>query len=334
MIKIKDIAKQAGVSVATVSLVINSKPGVSQATRERVLNLIKETGYVPSLTKIDNNKRRNSIRYLMYKKYGIVVDENGFVASLTDGINLGAQELGYDVIITTINESNKDSVLDMALEDPKDGIILLGTELLSEDLAFLSNFNCPIVIVDNYFEFENYDSVVMNNVGAVYTAVEYLHNKGFDKIGHFESTLNTSNFAERKEGYIKALNKLNLEYKPKYTFKLKPTMNGAYKDMVKILENNPELPNAIFSDNDTIAVGAIKALTEFGIKVPEQVSIVGFDDIPFCKMIEPKLTTMRIFKEKIGQMAVRRLVEKIESNDDTVVKVRVGADLIERKSTI
>lgn len=334
MIRIKDIAKKANVSMATVSLVINNKPGVSKATRTKILSLIKETGYLPKLTKINANEKQKSIRYLMYKKYGIVVDENGFVASLTDGINLGAQELGYDVIITTVNEENKESMLDMALQDPKDGMILLGTELLSDDLKFLSRFKCPIVIVDNYFEFENYDSVVMDNVGAVYTAVRYLYNKGFSKIGHFESSLRTSNFVERKEGYLKALNKLGLEYKAQYTFKLKPTMNGAYEDMTKILESNPDLPKAIFSDNDTIAVGAMKAMAEFGIKVPQQVSIIGFDDIPFCRMIEPNLTTMKIFKEKIGEAAVRRLVEKIENNDDTVVKARVGAELIERQSTI
>ncbi len=332
-LKIKQIAQEAGVSLATVSLVINDKPGVSEATRNKILEIINSHGFTTNLTQVDNTNSSKSIRFLKFKKFGLVVDENGFIGSLIDGVDIGARKLGYDVVITTILEDNKQSVLEMVKNDPRDGLIILGTELNSDDLKYFKDISVPIVLVDSYFEFEDYDCVVMNNTDAAYKAVKFLYEQGFRNIGHFESSVIINNFTERKEGYIKALNTLGLEYKPEYTFKLESTMEGAYRDMKRILQTNPKLPQAIFSDNDTIAVGAIKALKEFNVKIPEDISIIGFDDIPFCLMIEPALTTMKILKEEIGSMAAKRLIEKIETNDTSVIKARVGAEIIERKST-
>ncbi len=331
-VKLSDVAEIANVSVATVSLVINNKPGVGEQTRKRILNILKELGYVPNLSKVDSYNIRKSIRFIKYKKHGLVVDENGFISSLSDGVDIGAREQGYDVIVTTINQENKESVLSMIKEDQRKGIVLLGTELDSDDLSFFDDLTVPVVIVDSHFEFENYDCVVMNNIDATYKAIKHLYDKGFRQIGHLESSVHINNFSERKEGYLKALRKLGLENNPIFTFSLESTMEGAYRDMVKILETRPRLPEAIFADNDTIAVGAIKALKSFNINIPEQISIIGFDDIPFCLMIEPTLTTMKIFKEEIGSIAVKRLIQKIENNDKLIYKLQIGAELIIRES--
>lgn len=332
VIKLKDIADYAEVSLATVSLVVNNKPGVSEKTREKVLNIIKQVGYVPNICQIESYGITRSIRYLMYKKHGLAADENGFVSAITDGINIGAMKYGYEVILTTVNDSNKQSVLKMILDDPKDGIILLGTEMNSNDINFFKEVKTPIVIVDNSFEFMDYDCVVMNNLGATYKAIKYLYDNGFRKIGHLESSIKINNFLERKQGYIKTLDELHLEYNPDYTFKLQCTMGGAYSDMVKILESKPELPEAIFSDNDTIAVGAVKALKKYGVRIPQDLSIIGVDDIPFCFMIEPALSTIRIPKEDIGKTAVKRLSQKMEKSDASIMKIQIGVSLIERSS--
>lgn len=332
-LKLKDIAKAAGVSVATVSLVVNNRPGIGEATRNKIMEIIRQAGYTPSFSQIEASNEIKSLRFLKYKKHGKVVDDNGFIGSLIDGVNIGARKLGYDVIITTINDDNKESVIKLLTEDPSAGVILLGTELNPDDLYFLELINAPIVIVDSYFEFLDYDCVVMNNIDASFKAVKYLYDKGYREIGHFESSVIINNFTARKEGYTKALKYLELEYKPEYTFKMESTLEGSYRDMLKILETNPKLPEAVFADNDTIAVGAIKALKEYNVKIPEQLAVIGFDDIPFCLMIEPSLTTMRIFKEEIGEIAVKRLIEKVETGDKSVVKIQVGAELIEREST-
>jgi LacI family transcriptional regulator len=332
-LKVKDIAKLANVSPATVSLVLNNKPGVSDDTRKKIYEILDKHGYSPTIVP-KTEQLQGSIRFLKYKKHGLVVDQNGgFIASVIDGVDNEARKLGYSLVMTTLSPDNCNEVLQIVKNDCRDGIILLGTELNNQDLVFLNDINVPIVIVDNYFEFEEYDCVVMNNVDAVFKAVQYLVELGYKDIGYFHSSFVINNFAAREEGYKKALKLLGIEYKRENVFHLTPTLEGAYRDMQKILQTGAVLPSAVFSDNDTIAVGAIKALKEHGIKIPEQLSIIGFDDIPFCLMADPPLTTMRIFKEKIGALAVRRLIDKIKNNDTNIIKIQIGAELIIRGST-
>lgn len=329
-IKYKDVAEKLGISPSTVSLVVNNKAGVNEDTRQRVLAYIKSTGIATNKSKTGKGKY---IRFLRYSKFGKVVDDHGFISAVTDGIAIGARELCYDVLITTLNSENKESVMDMVKNDPRRGILLLATELTNEDLDILKEIAVPVVIVDSYMEFAEYDCVTMNNIDIAFRAVNYLYDKGFREIGHLQSGFRVNNFIGRREGYRKALKKLGLDYNPNHTFLLDSTMEGSYADMKKLLENKAKLPPAVFSDNDTIAVGAIKAIKEAGYRIPEDIAIIGVDDIPFCTMIDPTLTTMAIYKEEIGSIAAKRLIEKIETGDQSVIKVLVNAKLIEREST-
>jgi DNA-binding LacI/PurR family transcriptional regulator len=332
-LRLKDIAQAAGVSVSTVSLVINNRPGIGDATRAKVMDIIKKSGYKPNFAQIDETAGTKNLRFIKYTKHGKVVDDNGFIGAVIDGVNIGARKLGYDVILTTINEESQDTMIDLVTDRSVSGVMVLGTELNAEDLFFLETMTVPVVIVDSYFEFLDCDCVVMNNMDASFKAVKYLHGKGYRKIGHFESSVIINNFTQRKEGYIKALEYFGLVYNPAHSYQLESTLAGSYQDMLRILEGNPELPEAIFADNDTIAVGAMKALKEHKIRIPEDLAIIGFDDIPFCLMIKPSLSTMRIFKEEIGEIAVKRLIEKIETGDRSIIKIQVGAELVERDST-
>lgn len=329
-IKYKDIAKELGISPSTVSLVVNNKPGVNEETRQRVLSHLRDTGVV---AKKSQTGKGRYIRFLKYSKLGKVIDDHGFISAVTDGVAIGAHERNYDVLITTLNMENRESVMEMVKNDPRRGVLLLGTELTSEDLSILDEIPVPVVIVDNYMEFAEYDCVTMNNLDIAFRAVKYLYEKGYREIGHFRSSVKINNFSGRREGYRRALKKYMLENNPEYSFRLDSTMDGAYEDMKKILESKPQLPHAVFSDNDTIAVGAIKALKEAGYRIPHDIAVIGVDDIPFCTMIEPKLTTMAIYKEEIGSIAAKRLIDKIQKGDKSILKVLVNAELIERDST-
>jgi LacI family transcriptional regulator len=328
-IKYKDIAQKLGVSPSTVSLVVNNKTGVNEETRQRILSYLKQSG---ATTRPQTGKGKY-IRFLKYSKYGKVVDDHGFISAVTDGIANGAHEQNYDVLITTLNMENKESIMEMVRNDPRRGILLLGTELTNDDLVMLSDIHVPVVIVDSYMEFAEYDCVTMNNIDIAFRAVKYLYEKGFKEIGHFRSGFKVNNFLGRREGYKKALQRLGLDYNPAYTFVLDSTLEGSYADMKKALESNPKLPPAVFSDNDTIAVGAMKAIKEAGYRIPEDIAVIGVDDIPFCTMIEPTLSTMAIYKEEIGSIAAKRLIEKIQTGDKSVLKVLVNAEIIERQST-
>lgn len=127
----------------------------------------------------------------------------------------------------------------------------------------------------------------------------------------------------------------NLEVHEENMYKVEPTTDGAYRDFKDILSNeNIKLPKALFAFNDIIALGAIKAMNEKGIKIPEDVSIVGFDDIPFSDMINPPMTTVRVDVERLGKVSINRLIEKIEEEDEGKLKVQISTDIVERKSVI
>ena len=139
-------------------------------------------------------------------------------------------------------------------------------------------------------------------------------------------------FRSRSVGFQTALQKSMLPLKREYVVTLSPTMDGAYEDMRRYLSKNPVLPTAFFADNDIIALGAMKAMTERGIRIPEDVSVVGFDDLTFSSISNPPLTTLRVPKQEMGRMAVRRLRDMIQDNDEVKFKTQVCAQFIERAS--
>lgn len=327
--KYKDIAKQLNISPSTVSMVVNNKPGVSSETRSRIIKALEDAGI-----KLENKKKPSKyLRFLKYSKYGKVVDDNGFIATVTDGVDYGARELGYNVLISAMTQDNMSEVMDMVRKDPRSGIILLGTELVEDDLHILDGINVPVVVLDNTFEFVDYDCVTMNNHSIAFKAVKYLYEKGYKEIGYLGSTVSVNNFKGRYEGYIMALRSLGIKRNADHVLRVDSTMEGSYKDFKVLLDQGHELPRALFAVNDTIAVGATKAMKEFGIKIPEDVAIMGVDNIPFGLMVDPSLTTLAIYNEKMGRIASRRLIEKIETGDQCNIKQNVSAELIERGST-
>jgi LacI family transcriptional regulator len=176
---------------------------------------------------------------------------------------------------------------------------------------------------------------LINNTDAAFKATEFLIMNGHTRIGYLHSSVAINNFHNRKLGYLDALHVYDLNVNKQYEFSLEPTMEGSYRDMKKLLEQDAlELPTAFFADNDIIAFGAINALKEKGISIPKDVSIIGFDDMPFCEITNPSLTTIKVFKQEMGGIAVKRLIEKINSNDSVTQKIEINTDLIIRNSVL
>lgn len=204
--------------------------------------------------------------------------------------------------------------------------------MAKEDLNLFNKFKIPIVVLDSFFRGVKYDTVAINNYQGSYEGTKYLIDCGHTKIGYLCSSIWINNFEERKEGYLKALRDHGIEVNERFIFSLEPTLDGAYNDMLKLLDTKPELPTAFFSDNDIIAFGAMKAIKERNIKIPEDISIVGFDDMPFCEMIEPALTTVKVYKQSMGRLAVKRLIERIDGDCEAFIKIEVNTELVERMS--
>jgi len=335
-ITIKEIADIANVSTATVSMVMNNKPGISTPTREKVLGIVESYGYNISPLKNGMTKRNGTIQLTIYKKHSQVVADTAFFETLISGVEATARQNGFQLTITSIPGQKFDADLFRAdlNEDTIDGILLLGTEMDEEDLKRAIVIDKPLLILDACFLGTSANYVVIDNTSGVYTGVMHLIENGHQEIGYLKSSIVIQNFLERYEGYTKALNNSELECKSEYTVQLRPTIEGAYEDMLRYLENKPKLPTAFFSDNDIIAFGAMKALKEAGIQIPHDVSLVGFDDMPFCTITEPALSTINVNKKMLGTFAVKNLIGLIDGNKNYHYKTMLGVDLISRDSVL
>lgn len=330
----KELSQKIGLSEAAVSLALNHKPGVSTATRNRVLEAAKEYGLDLSKRKsVEPVREGGSISFVVFKKHGAVVADTPFFDQLTQGIDQACRELSRFLNIHYLHEGDRISAM---LSDWKHtgcrGLILLGTEMQAQDLHPFLEIELPIVLLDNYFEELDVDSVLINNIKGAYMATDYLIRKRRTQPGYLRSSYHINNFEERADGFYKAIRKNGMSTSRSIVHQLTPSAEGAYADMKEILSQNEPLASCYFADNDLIAAGAVRALKEAGFHIPKDIAIVGFDDMPVCKYIEPALTTICVPKQYMGFMAVRRLQELISSPDSLPVKIEVSTSLISRKS--
>lgn len=331
-ISAKELAKKINVSPATVSMVFNNKPGISNATRELVLKAAAQYGY---------DARKNSevsvpasvIQLVTYKKHGQVVANTPFFSELTEGITQECLRQNCALHVSYVHEKYDMREQIDALKDVHCvGLLLLATEMSPEDFDWFKNFKVPIVVLDAYYDNLDFDCVLINNIQGSFIATNYLIQCGHQKVGYLHSKVAISNFDERADGYYKALRANNMPTSHPFVHRISPTSQEGYLDMVKILEGKPELADAYFADNDIIAAAAMKAFREFGYRMPEDISIIGFDDMPLCDMMVPALSTMNVRKKELGATAVRRLLDRISDNSRDNLKMSMATTLICRDS--
>ena len=204
--------------------------------------------------------------------------------------------------------------------------------MTAEDVKHFQRLPLPLVLLDTYFETVTCDYVLINNVQGAYLAASHLIHKTKKQPGYLRSSYPIGNFAERNSGFFKAVRSYGMSSSKSIVHMLTPSIDGAYADMKEILENKEELAPCYFADNDLIAVGAMKALKEYGYKIPEDIAIVGFDNIPLSKLIEPPLSTINVPKQYMGEMAVKRLLTLLNEKGTQPVKIEISTQLIERRS--
>lgn len=332
-ITISEIAARANVSLTTVSLVLNGKGNISDETRERVKKAMLELGYVPK--KSAGKKTNKGILFVNYIKHGNVVSKTPFFNSLTEHLEEAVHHSGYLLSILQVRSFNEFSsfIAENGASSNIVGIILLATEMSNSEIARFLHSSLPIVILDNYAFGLDVDSVSINNVEGVYKAIRHLQSSGYSCIGQLKSSIYISNFDERNTGFINACKQMNL--KCCRSIELSPSIQGAYNDMLLYLKSNHSLdtPCAFFADNDLIAIGACKALKEAGYSLPADISIIGFDDIPACSVVEPELTTLNVDNELYSRTVVSALERKIGSSGAyNCVKSQISTQLMERGS--
>ncbi len=332
-VTIKDIAKIASVSPATVSLVLNNKPGVGDETRERIIRIAGELDYQGPKT--SPAPASETVCFLHISRHGHTVnrDHDVFIADYIEGLGQGSKNEGLNLEILTFRTTPIGKIIDVALGRAAAGFIVLGTELSEEDIAAFSALSVPVVFIDTYVDFLSFDFVDMNNEDSVYTIASEFASHGHRDIGMVTSSIETRNFKLREEGLAASLDRLGLSFDRRRLFAVDPTFHGAHRDMRKLLREGAKLPTALFCANDIIACGCLRAFKEEGIRVPEDLSIAGFDDLPISAVVDPPLTTVQVSKAQIGRMAIQLLTTRVRSpSNSPPVKVLIGGQLVERQS--
>lgn len=306
MITIKDVARAANVAVSTASYALNGSDKVSEQTREKVLNAARELNYTP------NNAARN-LKTRKTDLIGLFVHSiNGpFYDKLIKGIQDVVNLKEYELIIFCDSGQKPGTSYNFLSERRVDGAIIISPNITDEQVLNLANKKLPMVVLDRKITANNLCSVLVDNRKGTQDAVKHLINLGNKKIGFISGPENSFDNNERLKGYIDTLKSNSIELVDKYILKGKFTEESGYEVVKKYLSENKDIPTAFFSSNDEMAVGAIKAFQENGIRVPEDVAIVGFDDILIASYIQPKLTTVRRPMYELGSFSAHMLISML-----------------------
>ena len=332
---IRDIAQAAGVSPATVSLVLNGKGDISGVTRKRVLEAVARLNYVPRSLKGGNEGGGDTLRFLKISKHGHTVnrDHSVFISDYIDGMSAEATRRNYTLEVVSFEGQPISAVAESLAGAPISGVIALGTELTEDDIRLIQGIGFPTVFIDTFYDVVDANFVDMNNEDAVYKVLSRFRSHGFERIGFVASHVDTTNFRLRQDAFFGNMARHGLKVRESDVLSIESTYDGAYDDTRALLEGGLDLADCYFCTNDIIAYGFMKALKEFGVRVPADVSIIGFDNLPQSATTEPSLTTIEVSKRKIGYLAVTILDDIINAAESQPsVKMLVGVDLVLRAS--
>jgi len=309
---IKDVAEMAGVSSATVSHVINSTRYVSDDLTQRVNNAINELEYQPNVI-------ARSLRGGGTKSIGLIVPDNSnpFFAQVARVIEDKGFGEGYSVILCNSNgDIQKEAAyIQILIAKHVDGVIFIASSNAYEHLQMLSNQNIPMVVVDREISNLSVDSFHVTNEQGGYDATCYLLSLGHKKIGCITGPSNLTPSAERVNGYRRALIEAVISVREDYIVTGNFRFQGGTSAMNRLLEL-PDPPTAVFVCNDVMAIGALQSLRNRNVRVPEDMSIIGFDDIELASAVSPKLTTIQQPIVELGTQIVKTLIERIKQNDE------------------
>ncbi len=328
MITIRDVAKSAGVSVATVSRVLNNSIS-SEQTRQAVLNAVERLGYSP-------NANAQALALKNTDTIGVVVTDvtDTFFAILVKAVDQVAAEYNKSILIGIgyHNAEKEKKAIDNLLRKRCSCLVVHSKALDDKTLKhYLKNVPSMVIInriIDGY---EN-RCISLDNQRGTFIATETLISQGHKRIAYIGSNHHISDEAERKEGYLEALQKYNIDYIPNSIVETSPDFEGGEKAMIELLSYHSDL-TALVAYNDNIAAGALSVLNENNIKVPEQFSVIGFDDMPIASYLIPKLTTIRYPIHLMATYAAKLALSLVNKDINAPSWMKFQPTLVKRFST-
>jgi DNA-binding LacI/PurR family transcriptional regulator len=329
LVTIREVAHKAGVSIGTVSRVVNNKPGVSGKTRQHVLAVAQELGYV-SPKRLPLSTSTITHLGLLTRPMGEPLTANPFYADVFHAVEQTCHEFQISLSFSTLDIVNGRlrSLPALVNDERISGIVLTGA--LSQEVveSLVVSAQLPVVLVDNCFPGCVWDSVMVDNTHGACLATEHLIAQGHRHIALIGGPDHPS-IVERRAGYKKALQQHDLV--PAVVTARELDISDGEWAVVELLRQAPET-TAIVCSNDSQAIGALRKLQELGYKVPDDFSLVGFDDIQLAQVTSPSITTVRVDRQALGQLGAQLLLGRISAPDRPAIKTIVGVKLIERAS--
>ncbi|OAT25719.1 ribose operon transcriptional repressor RbsR [Proteus myxofaciens] len=331
MATMKDVARLAGVSTSTVSHVINNNRFVSEGIRAKVNEAVKTLNYAPSAL-------ARSLKMNCTRTIGMLVttSNNPFYAEVVRGVERSCYEQGYSLILcnTEGDYERMDSSLETLLQKRVDGLLLMCTESRAPSSEVLSRYpRLPMVMMDwSPFEYGG-DIIQDNSLLGGEIATTYLIDKGFTEIACIAGPQDKLPAKHRLQGYYNAMQKAGLSVRKEFVLTSDFEFSGGLTAMEKLL-SLPKLPQAVFTCNDAMAVGAYQAVYQKGLHIPSDISIIGYDDIDLAPYMTPPLSTIHQPKDELGKLAISQLLHRMENLDAKANTLVLTPKLIERSSVV
>ncbi|SKC42593.1 LacI family DNA-binding transcriptional regulator [Maledivibacter halophilus] len=330
MANIREVAKMAGVSVATVSRVLNHPEAVSDKTRKKVLDTIEEMKYTP-------NGIARSLALNKTSTIALLIPNilNPIYSRLAMGIEEVAHQKGYNTFLCNTEEDKEKEreYIEILLEKRVDGFILISSLLDKGDIDNFRKENIPFVIIGSDLKDLDANIVYTDYLKGAYMATQHLIEIGYKRIAHISGPFKKRDSIQKIEGFKKAMIENNLSIFEGYVIEGNNEIEGGYLGAKRLIKMK-YLPEALFVANDLMAIGAMDAIKDTGLSIPKNIAVVGFDDIRMASLVEPKLTTISQPVYKMGLIGARLLIENIEDSkeDDFKQKIFLQPKLKVRKS--
>ncbi len=310
MVTIKDVAREAGVSIATVSRVFNNVGLVNSDTRHRVQQVARQLKYVPnSLGRSLSTRKTDAIGLLLPDLFG------EFFSEVIRGCDQTAQKNRYHLLVSSSH--NNRAELDAALKMMRarvDGLIIMSPHIDAHTLEENLPHSLPVVLLNCNVNAGEFDSLSIDNFGGAYQMMQHLQDHGHRRIAMIKGTDQNVDAAERLRGYRSSIEQGGAERDAQLELGGNFSESAGYDAAVKALEISPR-PTAIFAANDSMAIGALSALREKRIRVPQDMALVGFDDIPVAPYLSPSLTSVRFGINNLGVIAVQTLLHAVREKN-------------------
>ncbi|MCF7875461.1 LacI family transcriptional regulator [Candidatus Bipolaricaulota bacterium] len=330
-VTMEDIAEKAGVSINTVSRALNDKPDINDQTKKEVLQIAEQLNYQP-------NRFAKGLRSSKTSTLGVIVADimNPFFSALLKGVEKAAREKGYSIIVQDTDEKfeNEQSAIQTILAEQVDGLLITPVQTNQQTINELKHSELPFVLLGRHFDDLDSHYVVTDDIQGASEATEHLIARGHERIAIINGPTHISSSKERLEGYRQTIMAHDLSLRDSFILKDNVTMEDGYRSGKELISASSR-PTAVLCYSDFVAMGVIKAARDEGLNIPEELAVVGYDDVLFSTYLEVPLTTVRIPKKELGEKALHALETLIDGGEteNNLQQIKLDTELVIRQST-